>query len=121
MGLYLNRLDLVLWFAPLGPRRHHQWLPPLLTGLLEEDGPGFGSLPEPTSPRANGERWCAVRAFLYDYRFDVTGGAGWWRRERKGPLLVAVRKEEAGGPCGGGRVPQVSLIIAHMSIYGNNH
>lgn len=115
----LNRLDLMMWFAPLGQIKQHQWLAPMLRGLLEGDGTGHGVLPASLSHETTGqERWCAVRAVLYHYRFDTSGSGAWWCREWSRPLLVMVRKTEPGGAgeCSSSRVQQLRRSWCRQGI-----
>ena len=90
MSPYHQRLDWLLWFAAMGEPREYPWAVHLTWKLLEADpttlgllaGPPFGGAP----PRH-------LRVDRYRYRFAPRGAGVWWQRERLGPWLPPVSRD----------------------------
>ena len=78
----ITRVDLVLWFTPLVPPKHHSWLEPLMKRLLEGSPTVRKMFQSP--PFRDNQSLCALRGVLYNYEFttEYTNHA-WWTRERK--------------------------------------
>jgi hypothetical protein len=87
---YHLRLDWLMWFLALSPRRELSWFLPFLTRLLENDAPTLRLLSR--NPFEGGPPK-AVRATLYRYRFTT------WRERREcGAWWVRTRERELVAP-----------------------
>jgi len=83
----LSRLDLLLWFAPLGQQQNHPWLAPLMNKLLKGDT-RFARFLSPGKTMSA----CAIRAVLYKYQFSSLNTTLWWERKRQRYLLFSVNQ-----------------------------
>ena len=76
-----SRLELVMWFAPLAPPKHHRWLSPTMKQLLV-GAPEVRKLFD-HAPYNDHDQLCAVTTILY--RFSLTKEYDvdqWWKREK---------------------------------------
>jgi hypothetical protein len=90
---YQPRLAWQLWFAAMSDPQHYPWTLHLVWKLLNADPGALSLLEENPFPDAP-PRW--IRAERYRYRFapwNEPGGA-WWQRERVGPWLPPLAKDD---------------------------
>ncbi|HVZ36305.1 MAG TPA: lipase maturation factor family protein, partial [Polyangiaceae bacterium] len=90
---YHYRLDWQMWFASLSRADREPWIANLAYKLLVGDQRVLGLLRQNPFPGAPPEY---VRATLYRYRFTDFGERGWWKRERVGPYLPVLSKNDPG-------------------------
>jgi len=90
---YHLRLDWLMWFVALDPRRGDRWLVDVLERLLCNDRDLLKLLrhnPFPNTPPT------AVRALLYRYRFttwaELRATGDWWHRDCLGALIPPRRR-----------------------------
>jgi hypothetical protein len=90
MSPYHYRLDWLLWFAAMGSPRDYPWAVHLVWKLLQADPPALGLIGRDpfggTPPRH-------IRVDLYRYRFAPRGAKVWWTRERVGPWLPPISRD----------------------------
>jgi hypothetical protein len=95
-GLYMPRLDWMLWFAALSSCDENPWLRNVMIRLLQgspDVNALFAAVPFDGRPPAS------VRAVLYDYHF-AQGTPGyeqgrWWEREPLGEFCSPMRLDDA--------------------------
>jgi hypothetical protein len=90
MSPYHYRLDWLLWFAAMGAPRDYPWAVHLTWKLLAADPTTRGLLA--VDPFA-GQPPRHIRVDLYRYRFAPRGRGVWWQRERLGPWLPPVSRD----------------------------
>jgi hypothetical protein len=88
---YHYRVDWQLWFAAMSDITEEPWLLHTVALLLAADRPVLDLLErdpfEGKPPRA-------IRIERYLYRFAPLDGADWWTRERVGPYLRPLRRDD---------------------------
>ncbi|MGZ3449804.1 MAG: lipase maturation factor family protein [Polyangiales bacterium] len=88
---YHLRLDWLMWFAALSPRRELDWFVPFVEKLLENDAATLRLLHDNPFPERPPH---TIRALIYEYRFTTfrerreTGA--WWVRTQVGELLPPI-------------------------------
>jgi hypothetical protein len=93
---YHLRLDWLMWFAALSPRRQLEWFIPFVEKLLRNDRATLGLLARNPFPERPPH---AVRASMYRYRFTTfrerreTGA--WWVRTLVGEFLPPMTLDES--------------------------
>ncbi len=90
MSPYHYRLDWLLWFAAMGSPREYDWTLRLVWNLLGADRPTLGLLGEDPF---RGRRPRHVRVDLYRYRLAPLGAPTWWQRQRLGPWLPPLERD----------------------------
>jgi hypothetical protein len=88
---YHYRLDWQMWFASLSEASREPWLVHLVYKLLRNDAGALSLLNE--SP-FQGQPPRYVRAERYRYRFTRMGSQTYWERERVGPYLPALSRDD---------------------------
>ncbi len=92
MSPYHYRLDWLLWFAAMGSPRDYDWTLRLIWNLLAADPATLLLLGEdPFHGRAPRH----VRVELYRYHLEPLGAPTWWARERLGPWLPPLDRNDA--------------------------
>jgi hypothetical protein len=93
MSPYHRRLDWLLWFAAMGSPRDYPWAVHLVAKLLEGDRDVLGLFASDpfagTPPRH-------VRVDLYRYELARPGAPAPWERERLGPWLPPLARDDEG-------------------------
>lgn len=92
MSPYHYRLDWLLWFAAMGQPRDHDWAIRLVWNLLGADRATLGLLGQDPF-HGRGPRH--VRVDLYRYKLAPLGAPTWWQRERIGPWLPPLARDNA--------------------------
>jgi hypothetical protein len=88
---YQVRLDWQMWFAAMGSPEQYPWTLHLIWKLLHNDVGAlslFASNPFPNEPPKY------IRAVLYRYEFEQPENAHWWKREKLGLWLPALRADD---------------------------
>jgi len=91
MSPYHRRLDWLLWFAAMGSPREYPWAVNLVAKLLDGDRDVLGLFawdPFAGVPPRH------VRVELYRYRFARPGAPTRWERERLGPWLPPLSRDD---------------------------
>jgi hypothetical protein len=88
---YHYRLDWQMWFAGLSRAEREPWIANLAYKLLHGDALALGLLRVNPFLDAPPD---LLRASLYRYRFTSFGEPGWWRRERVGPYLPVLTRDD---------------------------
>ncbi|HXU62553.1 MAG TPA: lipase maturation factor family protein [Polyangia bacterium] len=91
MSPYHYRLDWLLWFAAMGSPRDHDWTLRLVWNLLGADGPTLALLGDDPF---RGHRPRHIRVDLYRYKLAPLGAPTWWQRERLGPWLPPLERDD---------------------------
>lgn len=90
MSPYHYRLDWLLWFAAMGSPRDHTWTLRLIWNLLGADRATLSLLGDDPF---HGRRPRHVRVDLYRYKLAPLGASTWWQRERLGPWLPPLDRD----------------------------
>ncbi len=88
---YQHRVDWQLWFAAMSDITEEPWLLHLVALLLAADRPVLDLLErDPFEGKAPE----AIRIERYVYRFAPLDGEDWWTREKVGPYLRPLRRDD---------------------------